>query len=55
MSHGCLSDVAYFADSTRHNEFLLSAVLYTNKDGVINDGAYEYTTIGLPFLARLGV
>jgi hypothetical protein len=54
MSHGYLSDVAYFADSTRHTEFLLSAVLYVNRDGIINDGAYEYTTIGLPFLAGLG-
>jgi hypothetical protein len=54
MSHGYLADVAYFADSTRHTEFLLSAVLYVNKDGVINDGNYEYDTIGLPFLAALG-
>ncbi|UPL49522.1 serine hydrolase [Hymenobacter sublimis] len=54
MSHGYLADVAYFADSTRHTEFMLSAVLYVNKDGVINDGAYEYESIGLPFLAALG-
>lgn len=54
MSHGYLADVAYFADSTHHTEFMLSAVLYVNKDGIINDGAYEYDTIGLPFLAALG-
>jgi hypothetical protein len=54
MSHGYLADVAYFADSTNHTEFLLSAVLYVNKDGVINDGNYEYESIGLPFLAALG-
>ncbi|UOQ75841.1 class A beta-lactamase-related serine hydrolase [Hymenobacter sp. 5516J-16] len=54
MSHGYLADVAYFADSTQHTEFMLSAVLYVNKDGVINDGAYEYESIGLPFLAALG-
>lgn len=54
MSHGYLADVAYFADSTYHTEFSLSAVLYVNKDGTINDGKYEYESVGLPFLAALG-
>ena len=54
MSHGYLADVAYFADSLHQSEFMLSAVLYVNQDGVINDGAYEYDSIGLPFLAQLG-
>lgn len=54
MSHGYLADVAYFADSLHQSEFLLSAVLYVNQDGVINDAIYEYDTIGLPFLAQLG-
>ncbi|MCC2546208.1 class A beta-lactamase-related serine hydrolase [Hymenobacter sp. BT175] len=54
MSHGYLADVAYFADSVRQTEFMLSAVLYVNKDGIINDGRYEYASVGLPFLARLG-
>ncbi|WP_331148006.1 serine hydrolase [Hymenobacter sp.] len=54
MSHGYLSDVAYFISPDQHSEFLLSAVLYVNQDGIINDGAYEYSSIGLPFLAQLG-
>ena len=54
MSHGYLADVAYFADSLHQSEFLLSAVLYVNQDGIINDGAYEYDSTGLPFLAQLG-
>ncbi|WP_457065098.1 serine hydrolase [Hymenobacter sp. UYAg731] len=54
MSHGFLADIAYFADSLHQSEFLLSAVLYVNQDGIINDGAYEYDTIGQPFLAQLG-
>ena len=54
MSHGYLADVAYFADSLHQSEFFLSAVLYVNQDGIINDGAYEYDSIGLPFLAQLG-
>jgi hypothetical protein len=54
MSHGYLADVAYFADAATQTEFMLSAVVYVNHDGIINDGAYEYTTIGLPFLEKLG-
>ena len=54
MSHGYLADVAYFADSLHQSEFLLSAVLYVNKNGIINDGTYEYESIGQPFLAQLG-
>ncbi|WP_375419160.1 serine hydrolase [uncultured Hymenobacter sp.] len=54
MSHGFLADVAYFADQANQSEFLLSAVLYVNADGIINDGTYEYDSIGLPFLAQLG-
>ncbi|MGI4742296.1 MAG: serine hydrolase [Janthinobacterium lividum] len=54
MSHGYLADVAYFADSLHQSEFLLSAVLYVNQDGIINDANYEYDTIGEPFLAQLG-
>jgi hypothetical protein len=54
MSHGYLADVAYFVSASQHIEFLLSAVLYVNHDGIINDGAYEYSSVGLPFLASLG-
>ncbi|MBC6613150.1 serine hydrolase [Hymenobacter sp. BT507] len=54
MSHGYLSDVAYFIDTTQQTEFMLSAVLYVNKNGILNDGTYEYASIGLPFLQQLG-
>ena len=54
MSHGFLADIACFADSLHQSEFRLSAVLYVNQDGIINDGAYEYDSIGQPFLAQLG-
>jgi hypothetical protein len=33
---------------------MLSAVIYVNEDGIINDGKYEYKTIGFPFLSDLG-
>ncbi|UOR04272.1 class A beta-lactamase-related serine hydrolase [Hymenobacter aerilatus] len=54
MSHGYLADVAYFIDTTAHVEFMLSALVYVNKNGVLNDGTYEYTSVGLPFLQQLG-
>jgi hypothetical protein len=33
---------------------MLSAVIYTNENQIINDGKYEYNTVALPFLAELG-
>ncbi|OON65308.1 hypothetical protein B0919_24400 [Hymenobacter sp. CRA2] len=54
MSHGYLADCAYFTDQKSGAEFMLSAVLYVNTDGILNDGQYEYASIGLPFLAELG-
>ncbi|HEU0110710.1 MAG TPA: hypothetical protein VFQ73_07525, partial [Flavisolibacter sp.] len=34
-------------------EFLLSAVIYVNADGVLNDNKYEYTQNGYPFFREL--
>jgi hypothetical protein len=33
---------------------MMTAALYVNKDGVLNDDNYDYDTVGLPFLKRLG-
>ena len=33
---------------------MLSATLYVNSDGVLNDGKYDYHSIGYPFLYQLG-
>jgi hypothetical protein len=33
---------------------MLSAVIYVNENGILNSGAYEYKTIGFPFLNDLG-
>ncbi|UOQ78026.1 class A beta-lactamase-related serine hydrolase [Hymenobacter sp. 5516J-16] len=54
QAYGFLVDNAYITDSARGVEFLLSAVVYVNQDGVLNDDQYEYDTVGLPFLRRLG-
>jgi hypothetical protein len=53
-AYGYLTDVSYLVDFREHVEFLLSATIYTNKDGIFNDDQYDYDTVGLPFFKRLG-
>ena len=54
QAYGFLIDNAYVQDEAKGVEFLLSAVLYVNADGVLNDDQYEYDSIGFPFLRDLG-
>jgi hypothetical protein len=54
QSYGFMVDCAYIQNKKEHVEFMLSAVIYTNENQIINDGKYEYNTIALPFLAELG-
>jgi hypothetical protein len=54
QSYGFLSDCAYIVNFKKGIEFFISAVIYVNEDGVINDGKYEYKSIGFPFLSKLG-
>ncbi|WP_295117328.1 serine hydrolase [uncultured Chitinophaga sp.] len=53
-AYGFLTDVAYIADFDNHVEFLLSATIYVNRDGVIGDDKYDFKTVGEPFLKALG-
>jgi len=53
-AYGTLIDCAYIVDTENKVEFMVSATLLVNKDGVFNDDTYEYDTVGLPFLAELG-
>ena len=53
-AYGFLTDVAYLADFKNKIEFMVSAVIYCNSDGILNDNKYDYTTIGYPFLRDLG-
>jgi len=53
-AYGFLIDCAYIVDFDSKTEFMLSSIIYVNKDGVLNDDVYEYLTVGLPFLAELG-
>ena len=54
-AYGFLLDVAYVADFKNNIEFMLSAVIYCNADGILNDDKYEYDSIGFPFLKKLGL
>jgi len=54
QSFGFLSDCAYYTDFANRIEFFLSATIYVNNDNILNDGIYEYKTIGFPFMKQLG-
>ena len=53
-AYGFLIDGAYFADLKNNVEFMLSAVIHCNSDGIYNDNKYDYDEIGLPFMKHLG-
>lgn len=53
-AYGFLIDAAYIVDFERQIEFMLSAVIYCNSDGTLNDSRYDYDTVGFPFLKNLG-
>lgn len=53
-SYGFLTDVSYVVDFKNKVEFMLAATLYVNSDDILNDGKYEYSSIGHPFLYQLG-
>ena len=54
FAYGTLTDCAYIVDTKNDVEFMLSATILVNKDGIFNDNQYEYDGIGIPFLAELG-
>ncbi len=53
-AYGYLIDNAYIVDFKNGVEFILSAVINTNTDGIYNDGKYEYHKLGYPFMRNLG-
>lgn len=54
FAYGTLTDCAYIRDTHNGVEFMLTATILVNQDGIFNDDVYEYDTVGLPFLAALG-
>ena len=53
-AYGYLTDCAYIKDTKNDVEFILTATIHVNKNGIFNDDTYEYEEIGIPFLAELG-
>lgn len=53
-SYGYDIDNAYIVDFKNKVEFMLTAVIQSNEDGIYNDNKYEYETVCLPFLKNLG-
>jgi len=53
-AYGFLIDIIYFVDFTNKVEFMLSATISCNSDGIYNDDHYDYETIGFPFMKNLG-
>jgi hypothetical protein len=53
-TYGFLTDIAYIIDPSNHVEFMLTATIYTNRDGILNDDKYDYETVGYPFFQETG-
>lgn len=53
-AYGFMTDVAYIADFKNNVEFMLSATVYVNDDGILSDRHYQFEETGKPFLGALG-
>ncbi len=53
-AYGFLTDISYVVDFEKGIEFLLAATVYVNSDEIVNDGKYDYDTLGWPFMNQLG-
>ena len=53
-AYGFLTDASYVVDFKNKIEYMLSATIYVNSDGILNDDKYESETIGHPFMYQLG-
>lgn len=53
-SYGFLTDAVYIADFKNNIEFMVTATVYCNADGILNDDKYDYSKLGYPFMKHLG-
>ena len=53
-AYGFLTDVSYVLDTKNNIDYMLSATIYVNSDGVVNDSKYDEATVGFPFLNQIG-
>ncbi|WP_299821740.1 serine hydrolase [uncultured Pontibacter sp.] len=53
-AYGFLIDNAYIVDFENKVEFMLTAVILVNETMIFNTEDYQYDTVGLPFMKKLG-
>ena len=53
-AYGFLTDVAYIIDLENNIEFMVSATILCNSDGIFNDDNYDFEKTGYPFMGLLG-
>jgi len=53
-AYGFLTDVSYILDTKNNIDYMLSATVYVNSDGIVNDSKYDEETVGFPFLRNIG-
>ena len=53
-AYGFLTDVSYVLDKASNIDYMLSATVYVNSDGVVNDSKYDEQIVGFPFLNAIG-
>jgi len=53
-AYGFLTDVSYVLDTKNNIDYMLSATIYVNSDGVVNDSKYDEDAVGYPFLNQIG-
>jgi hypothetical protein len=53
-AYGFLTDVSYVLDTKNNIDYMLSATVYVNSDGVVNDSKYDEEPVGFPFLNKIG-
>jgi hypothetical protein len=54
QAYGFVIHNAYIVDKATNKSFFLTAAIYGNQDGVMNDDKYDYDTIAFPALADVG-
>ena len=53
-AYGTLTDCAYIKDTKNNIDFMVTATILVNSNGIFNDDTYDYDEVGVPFLAQLG-
>ncbi|HLK96438.1 MAG TPA: serine hydrolase [Hymenobacter sp.] len=53
-AYGFLTDASYVVDFKNNVEYMLTATVYVNSDGILNDDKYEFESVGQPFMYQLG-